>query len=172
MYKICRTAQSARRQRQMEQGLLAAMEKRRYEDITVCELCRGMGISRKAFYRYFDSKDDALYALLDRALAECDAAMRYTGQTLALGELEKYFRFWREHKRLLDALRQSGLSSQLIECALRYKAGAEEDSQKGSVTLVFLFLMLQWHRGGYAQTPAEMACEAAQILGRPLLKIE
>ena len=39
MYKLCKTEQSAARQRQLEQGLLAAMQMIRYEDINVSVLC-------------------------------------------------------------------------------------------------------------------------------------
>ena len=35
MYKRCITEQSARRQRELEQGLLEVMATRRYEDITI-----------------------------------------------------------------------------------------------------------------------------------------
>ena len=40
MYKICHTEESSRRQRALEQGLLAAMEKQPYEKITLTDLCR------------------------------------------------------------------------------------------------------------------------------------
>ena len=63
MYKLCRTEQSAQRQRQLEQGLLLAMKTKRYEEITISDLCDQMGIPRKSFYRYFSSKDGALHAL-------------------------------------------------------------------------------------------------------------
>ena len=48
-----------------EQGLLAMMEHRSFEEISVSDLCERMGIPRKSFYRYFSSKDGALMALLD-----------------------------------------------------------------------------------------------------------
>ena len=62
MYKLCKTEQSAARQRELEQSLAAMMLVRRYEDISVSEFCSYAGIPRKAFYRYFSSKDGALYA--------------------------------------------------------------------------------------------------------------
>ena len=57
MYKRCIAEQSARRQRELEQGLLEIMATRRYEDITIMELCSWLDIPRKAFYRYFSSKE-------------------------------------------------------------------------------------------------------------------
>ena len=61
MYKQCRTEQSAVRQRQLEQGLMEAMMKKKYEEISVTDLCVELGIPRKAFYRYFSDKDGALH---------------------------------------------------------------------------------------------------------------
>ena len=54
MYKLCKTEQSAMRQRQLEQGLLQLMQTKRYEEISISDLCQRMGMPRKTFYRYFD----------------------------------------------------------------------------------------------------------------------
>ena len=70
MYKLCKTEQSAQRQRQLEEGLLAAMKTKRYEEITISDLCEQMDIPRKSFYRYFSSKDGALHALIDHTLLD------------------------------------------------------------------------------------------------------
>jgi AcrR family transcriptional regulator len=43
--------------------------------ISVDDLARGAGISRPTFYFYFASKDAVLLSLLDRVVAEADAAM-------------------------------------------------------------------------------------------------
>ena len=68
MYKLCKTEYSVRRQRQIEEALLETMETSRYEDISVSDLCARLGIPRKSFYRYFSSKDGALFALIDHRL--------------------------------------------------------------------------------------------------------
>ena len=73
MYKLCKTEQSARRQRQLEDGLLAAMQNMRYEDISISDLCQQLGIPRKSFYRYFTNKEGALYGLLDHNLMEFES---------------------------------------------------------------------------------------------------
>ena len=70
MYKFCKTEQSVQRQRELEQGLLTMMEHQRFEEISVSDLCDRLNIPRKSFYRYFSSKDGALFALLDHTLME------------------------------------------------------------------------------------------------------
>ena len=60
----------AKRQRELEYGLLAAMALHQYDEITVSDLCDRMQIPRKSFYRYFSSKEGALHALLDQKLLQ------------------------------------------------------------------------------------------------------
>ncbi len=118
MYKLCRTEQSAARQRQLELGLLQLMLTRRYEEISISDLCEKMQIPRKSFYRYFSSKDGALFALLDHTMLEFyESGLRGRGAASPMGDLEHFFRFWYNHRQLLDALERSGLSGMLVERA-------------------------------------------------------
>jgi AcrR family transcriptional regulator len=52
------------------------MAERPFADISVDDLARGAGISRPTFYFYFRSKDAVLRTLLDRVVAESQAAAR------------------------------------------------------------------------------------------------
>lgn len=51
------------------------MEQRPLGDISVDDLAKGAGISRPTFYFYFSSKDAVLLTLLERVIAEADAAL-------------------------------------------------------------------------------------------------
>ena len=61
-----------------EAAILATAERllgeRPLAEISVDDLARGAGISRPAFYFYFRSKDAVVLSLLDRVVAEADAA--------------------------------------------------------------------------------------------------
>ena len=61
-----------------EQAILSTAEQlldeRAFSDISIDDLARGAGISRPSFYFYFPSKDAVLLTLLDRVVAEADAA--------------------------------------------------------------------------------------------------
>ena len=182
MYKICQTEQSSRRQRELEKGLLLLLLKRRYEDITVSELCDFLQIPRKSFYRYFSSKDGALYALLDHTMMDFQLS-EPTGVTgTALGDLARYFSFWYAHKDLLDALERSGLSGILVERATsfalrermmpRYMLSWESSYQGIAVSFAICGLMsmvIQWHQQHYLLSPEEMTKLATAMLTRPLL---
>jgi AcrR family transcriptional regulator len=62
-----------------ELAILATAERllaeRPLSAVSVDDLARGAGISRPTFYFYFASKDAVLLTLLDRVVAEADAAM-------------------------------------------------------------------------------------------------
>lgn len=50
------------------------LEQQRFSQISIDDLARGAGISRPTFYFYFSSKDAVLLTLLDRVVAEANAA--------------------------------------------------------------------------------------------------
>lgn len=183
MYKDCKTEQSAARQRQLERGLLQMMKKRRYEDISVSDLCDGMNIPRKSFYRYFSGKDGALYALLDHTMMDFfNEGFHTPNSGTALGDLDQFFVFWYAHRDLLDALQKSQLSGILVERAtiLAQRERLMPNRMQGmpaelqAMALSFsicglLAMVLQWHQQGYLISPAEMTKLAKTILAQPLI---
>jgi AcrR family transcriptional regulator len=185
MYKLCRTEQSSQRQRQLEQGLLQLMQVVRYEEISISDLCERMQIPRKSFYRYFSSKDGALFALLDHTMLDFyEDGFRTPNAGTALGELDQFFAFWYEKKELLDALQKSGLSGILVERAteLARRERMMPDRMKlwtahhQELALSFaicglMSMILQWHHQGYPISPGEMTRLATAMLTRPLVEI-
>jgi AcrR family transcriptional regulator len=185
MYKLCKTEQSAQRQRQLEEGLKKVMLTKHFEEISVSDLCDQLQVPRKSFYRYFSSKDGALYGLIDHTMMEYErfavARQKVTGRTLS-NELESFFQFWVEHKDLLDALQKSGLSGVLIERSISHALGEtvmpkrflprdSRDMQR-QVTMFgvcgLMSMVLTWHHDGYPQSAAQMARVAARLIGQPL----
>lgn len=185
MYKMCKTEQSARRQRELEQGLLAAMNSRQYEEISVSDLCDQLSIPRKSFYRYFSSKDGALHALIDHTLLEYEgffcndkAGDKHTYQT----ELEYFFQFWKERKPLLDALERSNISGVLVTRSVDH---ALSDSGTPSRFLThdkrlarehatmfgvcgLMSMVLNWHHTGYSLSERQIAAVAVELMTKPL----
>lgn len=179
MAKVCTNEKTAARQRWIENGLLERMEKCRFEDITVTDLCQHLNLSRRSFYRYFRDMEDVLDSLMDHTFQ--DMVITDTGITVA--ELEKYYEFWFRHKALLNALAHSGMYSKITEYAMQY---ANEESLKKHLPAhgpgadlsreINLFvisglasLMISWHAGGFQKTPRQMASIAYRMLSEPLL---
>ena len=185
MYKDCRTEQSARRQRDLEKGLLVAMKQQRFDDISVSDLCDGIGVPRKSFYRYFSGKEGALYALLDHTLMEFEPFMMGTesGSMRSMQrDLEMFFSFWLDQRDLLDALARSNLSGMLIERSVVYALSDDvlpsrflpNDSKKIQRQITkfgvygLMSMVLTWHSEGFSDEPKTMARIATRILSQPL----
>ena len=184
MYKLCKTEQSAARQRELELALADMMKQQRYEEITVSEFCSHVGIPRKAFYRYFSSKDGALYALIDHTLLEYEQYRvpdHGMGEQALLREVESLFRFWLRQKPLLDALEFSGLSGILMERADAYvenagrRSGARDEGRNFAQRQIVRFavsgtmtMVVGWHHDGYRESPREMAELMVRIMTHPL----
>ena len=185
MYKLCKSEQSAARQRQLEQGLLKAMMTQPYEDISISDLCEQMKIPRKSFYRYFSNKDGALFALLDHTLMEFEQsphAFDGARENKAVHDLERFFLFWYEQRDLLDALLRNRLSGMLVERATghalhehlfpKYLMGKDESSQHLALTFAIcglLSMVMQWHMNDFAESPEQMATIATMMLTKPLI---
>ncbi len=185
MYKLCKTEQSANRQRSLEQGLLQAMQIKHFDEISVSDLCAQLDVPRKAFYRYFDSKEGALHALLDHTLMAYESfpIIYSEGEKRTLvRELEQFFLFWIRQKSLLDALQRSSLSGALIERAIANAAAeaavpkrflqADEQQMQHHVTMFgicgLMSMVLQWHHAGYKESAHFMAEVAVRLLTQPL----
>lgn len=183
MYKICHTEASSKRQRELEQQLLQAMQQQPYEKITLTELCHRMQLPRKTFYRYFPTKEDCLLALIDHKLSDCNeiALQGWNGSTqLNRKNLLDFFRYWVAHRDFLDVIRENELRYLLLERTSVIVDRMKENGSKGSFALDQLeyFIahglmetVLRWHSFDFPGTPEEMAEVFGAVLGSPSVSI-
>jgi len=133
MYKLCKTEQSTKRQREIENALLELMEKKPYGEITITEMCDKLCMPRKTFYRYFDGKEDTLYALIEHTMSEYQsfpATPNQEGKRRLMGEIENYYRFWICHKPLLDALYKNNMLEKIIDVSINFPVNDMVSLQK------------------------------------------
>lgn len=185
MYKLCKTEQSALRQREMERGLLSAMQRQRYEELSVSDLCDQMNIPRKSFYRYFSGKQGALYALIDHTFLEYETfSLTGTGREprTHLRELETYFHFWKRQKPLLDALTKNDLQGLLAVRAVNHAVldlgipnrilmQDTELSKEFAMTFTvtgLMALILRWYDTDFAMSEEALAAIATELVTKPL----
>ena len=182
MYTLCTTEKTAMQQKQFEQCFLQMLLESDYDTITISDLCRRAGLSRKIFYRLFEKKADVLYSMIDRALMESDYYI--PDESVGPGELHRFFAFWQYKKDLLDALLKHQTSSLLTERAIRFAMreegsivrsfGVEEDRGRYETIVFYLSgifsLLLIWHGQGYKQSIDEMSALLMDILTNPAVK--
>lgn len=176
MYKTCHTEESSRRQRELEQGLLDAMDRQPYEKILLTELCQELGVPRKTFYRYFPAKEDCLLALIDHTLSDCNsiALTGWTGREQLDEQAQlRFFRYWRDHEPFLDAIRDNGFDHLLLDRTTAIVDRMKETTAPESfardqveyfVAHGLMATVLRWHRFGFQSSPEEMATVFGQLL--------
>lgn len=181
MYKHCTTEESAQRQRQLEQCLLKLLADIPYTGITIGQICQEVGVSRKSFYRYFDSKDDCLCALLDHVIMNGSAyyisnsSTNYTDLSFCV----RIFEYWQQQTALLDALEKNGQSMLLPQRMIhhilteepdyaRYMGIAPSDVMEHVVYTVsgVIGMVLAWHHERYQKTATQMGTILYQLAQR------
>ena len=187
MYKRCTTEKAALQQRKLEECLLSVMQDKPYSEITVSSLCEQTDLSRKTFYRLFESKQDVLDSLIDRTLREY---IRYPlpqspDAAEVSADLLSFYCFWLEQRKLLDALSKNGMSTMLYDRSIRHVLQEETDIlrqlgvvpslQENTEALMFflsgiLTLVVGWHHTGYQKSPLQMAVITEKLLSEPLVQ--
>ncbi len=140
---------------------------------------------RKAFYRYFDSKDDALMAMLDHSLSEYDGFSvdrSADPHRMLVSELEEYFIFWKNRRELLTVLDRSSLLGVLTQRIINYPlrdriitAKFLPDDTDSAREIIFRFAlsglmntMICWYQNGFKESTREMAETSCRMLREPL----
>ncbi len=185
MYKKCTTEITTARQRKLEHCLLDLLKTNSYEAITVGDICTSADVPRGMFYRYFDSKKDALDALIDHTLLEYMTTINFSESAkcedpLGMRELLLY---WKSQKPLLDALKRNHMEALLFERSIRYctveepllsrhlkLAGNPADMEvvafciNGVISAIFV-----WYESGLAKSTEEMARILRKLLTGPVV---
>ena len=186
MYKICKTQQSYQRQRIIEDVLIQMMLKEQFNTIKISELCEIAEIPRKAFYRYFDTKEDVLYAVIDHTLMDFANICGLTVTDKIFTDIDimvKFYEFWKERSSFIKALENSNCSSLLVERTVFLEMNGVGNVinvhsikdglfERNVFAYTGIFsIMLTWLRTN-DKTPREMAEITVGIMTKPLFKVE
>ena len=185
MYKQCNSEVTAKRQRNLENCLLELMQTIAYEKIAVGDICAAANVPRGMFYRYFDSKKDALDALIDHTLLEYMTTISLAENTQSEDPLgiRALLLYWKSQKPLLDALKRNHMEALLFERSIRYctveepilsrhlkLAGNPPDLEvaafciNGVISAIFV-----WYESGFAKPTEEMARILRKLLTGPVV---
>ena len=182
------TVHSAERQLKIENCLLENLLVSTYDKITVMDMCRQMGISRRLYYTYFPDKESCLLSLIDRYIYESVDAIPPAGAQRDLSaQTITYLSYWKEHSDFLAMVsfqNMKGLvidryyhffqdqSNSLLENLLESLSTPEVKADDSTLWLYAAFrftVLLQWHEQDYKIPVAEMAQKYLRMLTSPLL---
>ena len=182
MYKACKTERSAARQRHIENVLLEMMKKGSYDSITITDLCEVADIPRKAFYRYFDSKDGALRGLIEHTMADFYRSKPEARGPRSLSrELEAFFVFWYDNRDLIAVLERNNLLGMVVQASTNFPIDnmislqrllPDEEDDAMRVTIFkfaiggLMSIMFEWYNGGFRTSVPDIARRAVRILSK------
>ena len=182
MYSRCVSEKAAAQQRRFEKALLELMKNHLFEEISISELCRYTGMSRKTFYRLYEAKADVVYAMIDHALL--DAGSFIPDKSVGPGGLHKFLAYWKTQKEMLDVMKVNRISALLSQQAVIHitqeapeicKCFGADDSPYGREAIVFyvtgLFsLVLDWAYRDFDRSVDEMSAVIMDLLMNPPIK--
>jgi AcrR family transcriptional regulator len=164
-----------RSQQWIIQALLALMEKKEYDKISVSEICRKAQLDRRTFYRNFNSKQDVLEEYM-RFLGEEYMELYKTAKKPDNYTAAKiFFEFWSQHLYFIKNIKKCGLSAFVFDKFEKFTKEHTElligkDNLKVPLDYVFAYriggfwnAMLVWATGEKSLSPHEMALIISQI---------
>ena len=186
MYKLCKTEESTKRQKEIEEVLVKLMLEKHYDDISVSEICLAANIPRKSFYRYFDGKEGVKQALLIHTMSEFNGFRATNNQKdgKIRDEFEGFFAFWKSKREFIEAFDKSGLTGLVVESATTYameEFGSIQmylsDSEDREKILAYQFVIcglltmtINWYRSGFAESIPNLARTATKLMTKPLFE--
>ena len=172
-----------RRQRQIEDCLFENLQHVPYQSISVSDLCRQVGISRKAFYNYYPDKDACFCAIVDRLIRESMLRSAAVSSEASLMEtVTVMLDFWKDQKNFFDIMMRNNLyhffllrnidyvmkeDRSVLELLSTPEVRSDMDILACYVAST-ITLVLQWYFRGFNTPTEEMARKLLRLLHAPM----
>lgn len=176
-----------RRQKQIEDCLYKNLQHTPYQSISVADICRQVGISRKAFYNYYHDKESCFCAIIDRLIRESmiDTSKKTPDGANALEAAIIMLDYWKEKKEFFDIVLRNHLAHFLLLRNMEYVLAEDRSvldllstpDVKTDTDILACYmtsqitLVLQWHFRGFEDPTEEIAKKLLRILHVPMIQI-
>ncbi|MBQ3193252.1 MAG: TetR/AcrR family transcriptional regulator [Oscillospiraceae bacterium] len=178
---------SGRRQLQIENCLFENLLHTPYQSLSVSDLCRQVGISRKAFYNYYRDKEDCFCSLISRYIQDSllHVATQISDNATTLEAATALLEFWRDRRDFLDVVIRNNLMHLLLLQNMRHVL--EEDrttlellntpDMKSDTDILACYmtsqltLVLQWYYRDFDTPAVEMAKKLLRVIHAPLIPL-
>jgi AcrR family transcriptional regulator len=108
-----------RSQEWLANALLLLMEEKEFKDVSVKEIAAKADLSRRTFYRVFETKEDPLIWHLNTLYQEFLAELQARSCRQFEDVLTLYLNFWYRHKHFFELLKRSDLLAFMLNQYLR-----------------------------------------------------
>lgn len=185
--RIHNTPIAQRRQKQIEDCLYENMRHTPYQSISVADLCRQVGISRKAFYNYYHDKDACFASYIGRLLR--DAMLHITtvlpDDASPLDTAIELLDYWKSKKEFFDITVRNNLAYLLLMQNMEYVLHEDRTTLdllstpevKSDTDILACYmasqltLVLQWYFRGFNSPTEEMAQKLLRIIHAPMIRV-
>lgn len=182
LYHICQTARAQARQHMIADTFVSMLKTQTFHTIQITALCKAAGIPRKAFYRYFDSKEDIITFLVEDMFHTLLQHPEHpvTDRATAIQRCALFFQYWMERTELLNALSRNETLGLFYGSFMNYAIkhdiytiygpqGLAQDRMSMILTTSGLFhLLLHWNARKEPQTAEELGEIYYKYLTKPL----
>ncbi len=178
-----------KRKTEIESGLLSLLKDIPFDKITVADLARYVGMSRKCFYHYFPSKEACLESLTDRIILD---AARYVFSTNSpdMPLLDHYLHnleYWKDQRVFLEIIARNDLDMFFFRRCMAHYLSEErakvtrimhtEQLPFDEDILYFCVsgqgsLLMRWCRRGFDTPLEEMARKFNRLFQTPLVHLD
>ena len=179
MYLRCVTEKTANQQKCFEDALLRLMKVKELDKISVVEICEAAGITRRIFYRLFETKQDCLISAIDHKLLASEVYKSKTGRRGFCQVLE----FIKEERDFFDVLGRDNHIGLFMDRVIEYinkenfyvkhlmgiYGSAERELLIFNIS-GFIGLIFYWGSTNYEKTIEEMADMLIMLMKSPYIK--
>ncbi len=160
------------RQMEIEDFLYKKMQSVPYGNISITDLCKGLGISRRSFYHYYVDKDACLRGFVDRVIGIYISNLVSLSPSVSVEEkVFTMLNMWKSEdtKRFLDVFVKNNLMGVIVERVLHFvreeekqffipfvaEYGALDEDMICAHIGADMALLLRWYGRGF-DTPIEL----------------
>lgn len=183
--KTTNSAIASRRQKQIEDCLYRCLLDTPYQSVSVVDICRQVGISRKAFYNYYPDKEACLNAMIDRFLQDAllHAAVSIPDNATSLEAAIITLEYWKGKREFFDIILRDNLLHYLFQRNMNFVLREDRstldqlstpdmDSDTDILACYMssqLTLLLCWYLRGFDTPTPVIARKLLRILHFPMI---
>ncbi len=154
-------------------ALMILMEKKDFKEISITEITKKAGVSRMAFYRNYDEKEDIIGTYLEELFKEYSkeiSGYSNSDDNNSIEDLRLYFSYFRKHEKLISNLIKSNLINMLLEkcidslyaLSMETSCGESYSPEKQSFWIEYMAgglytVLIKWAKGGMKESDEYMA---------------
>jgi AcrR family transcriptional regulator len=161
-----------------QQALAQLLQQLPYTQITVSALATRAGLSRRTFYRHYESIDQVLNQLITSEVMQLFKTIQQAKPQNFQAVVYAYFQYWQAHLDFLKSLAANDLLPQLLAVLTQATTDsllAEMFPQTEPYIYAFAAggiwnLMVVWLQAGASDSPAVMA-QKARLVAKHLVAI-